>query len=177
MGHSQVFRASTPRAVGAATMVFSLACLASLAIAGSGDAFVRAIGPLGLLGLFAYAGLWASYVEVSDGGVTVRNIIRTVHVTWPSIEDIDGRYGLRLQTAHGRVTAWAAPAPAGRERLTGHPSEAAQVVQQYLDRLRGQGHLDHPRLEHETADVTWHREIIAAGVALVALTALAPLLF
>lgn len=175
MGRTQVFRASTQRAVGAATMALSALGLGSLALSASGETFLRAAGPLGLLGLFGYAALWAAYVSVDDGGVTIRNILRTVHVAWPAIDDIDGRYGLRLETAHGRVTAWAAPAPAGRDRMKGTPSEAADVVQRYLERLRALGHLDHPRLEHEQADVTWHREIVVAGVALLVLTVLAPL--
>ena len=49
------------------------------------------------------------YVEVSDGGVTV---VATPCAPWrcrgPPSSEVDGRYGLRLRTAYGAVTAWAA---------------------------------------------------------------------
>ena len=48
--------------------------------------------------------------------MTVANTLRTTQVPWPAIDRCDGRYGLRLDTAYGRVTAWGAAAPVGKQR-------------------------------------------------------------
>lgn len=132
--------------------------------------------PLVLIGLLGWAAFWRPCVEVSDGGVLVVNTLRTVHVPWPAIEAVEGRYGLRLRTAYGAVTAWAAGAPTGRQRARGVDSEAARAVTERLEALRAAGHLDDRRLERPDLRTTWHRELIAAiGALLVASVAL-PLL-
>ncbi len=74
---------------------------------------------LPLPALFAFV-TWAAYwqpsVRVGDEGVTVSNVFRTIRVPWGQIKRIDTRYALTLDTTHGRVTAWSAPAP-GRHSL------------------------------------------------------------
>jgi hypothetical protein len=99
--------------------------------------------------------------------VTLRNVFRTVRLPWPAIESVDGRYGLRLGTAYGRFTAWAAPAPTGRDRLRALDSEASGLVRHRLEELRVAGHLDTPRLESDHADLTWHWPTLAAVAGLV----------
>ena len=66
--------------------------------------------------MLGWAAFGEPYVEVTDGGVTVANTLRTIEVPWPAIDEVEGRYGLKLLTAYGPVTAWAASAPAGRQR-------------------------------------------------------------
>lgn len=132
--------------------------------------------PLLLFALLGWAGFWRPQVEVSDGGVRITNTWRTVHVPWPAITAVEGRYGLRLLTAHGNVTSWAAPAPAGRARARGSESEAADLVNERLGDLRAAGYLDHPTLERESLDANWNIPVaVAAGVLLVA-SLLLPLL-
>jgi hypothetical protein len=135
------------------------------------DALLRYAGPCILLGLVGWAAFWRPYVEVSDGGVTVANTLRTVRVPWPAVEGVEGRYGLRLRTAYGPVTAWAASAPAGRQRARGQDSEAAQAVTARLEVLRAAGHLEDARLERPAPVTTWHWEVIGP-VALAALASL-----
>jgi len=133
------------------------------------DALLDFGAPMILVGLLGWAAFWQPHVEVSDGGVTVVNTLRTVHVPWPAIEDVEGRYGLRLQTAYGAVTAWAASAPTGRARARGEQSEAANLVKDHLAELSAAGYLDDPRLEGPALPTTWHWVLIAAiGVLLVA---------
>lgn len=164
------------RAVGAATVATAALVAAGLAIGAEWGTLLAYAGPLGLVGLVGVAACWLPYVDVSHAGVEVRNVLRTVHVSWPAIEEIDGRYGLRLRTAYGTVNAWGATAPSGRQRLRGGDSVAAATVRQWRDRLRAQGHLDDPRLESERLPVRWHGRLLAVGGALVALTALGLLL-
>ena len=129
--------------------------------------------PFGLLG---WAAFWRPYVEVSDGEVLVRNTLRTVHVPWPAIEAVEGRYGLRLVTAYGSVTAWAASAPGGRQRARVQQSQSAALVEARLEELRAAGYLDDRRLERPRLRTSWHREIIAALGLLAVATVVLPLL-
>ena len=140
------------------------------------DALLLFGGPCLLFGVAGWAAFWRPHVEVSDGGVTVANTWRTVSVPWPAIEGVEGRYGLRLRTAYGPVTAWAAGAPAGRQRTRGQDSVAAQSVTARLESLRAAGHLDNPRLESPAPTTTWHRDVIAVVALLVVASVVLPML-
>jgi hypothetical protein len=176
MASTMLFRSSSTRFVGVGAIAFSAVGLASLVVEREWDDLARFGGLLGLVALTGYAVMWLPYVEVSEGGLAFRNVFRTVRLPWPAIEEVDGRYGLRVQTAYGRFTAWAAPAPAGRDRMRGGDSEAAALVRRQMERLQGLGHLDNRRLESDHADVTWHVPVIIVAVALVVLTAAGPML-
>jgi hypothetical protein len=151
--------------------------------------------------LFASGACWALYwrphVAVDDGGVHLVNPLRTIDLPWPAILAVDTKFALTLTTAYGRYTGWAAPAPglrktisAGREEAQHLPAStsatggirpgdlpssasggAALLIRRRWEQLRDQGHLDDPRLEHETAPVTWHVRTIGVGAALVVLSA------
>src|SRR5690349_14645185 len=118
MGSTEQVRTRSARALGGAMMAASALGVASAVLDGP-ETLLTYGGPVILFGLVGWAAFWRPHVEVSDGGVTVVNTLRTVRVPWPAIEDVDGRYGLRLRTAYGSVTAWAAGAPAGRQRARG----------------------------------------------------------
>ncbi len=170
------FQSSSTRWIGVATATFGLVGLVSLAIDGDSEDLLAYGGALALLAFAGYAVLWAPYVEVDDAGVLLRNVLRTVRLPWPAIEEIDGRYGLRLETAYGRFNAWAAPAPGGRERLRGGDSEASAVVRRQLERFRGLGYLDNAKLESDTADVTWNLPAAVGLGLLVVAAVVGPLL-
>jgi hypothetical protein len=146
--------------------------------------------------------VWALFdrpaVLVSDGGVEVRNVLRTIELPWPSIERIDTKYALTLYTAYGVYAAWAAPAPSRSSTLRATPQDtrhlpetsyigggirpgdlagtpsgdAAAYIRRRWEQLHDAGHLDAPRLERDRPRVHWHL-VPAAGVA--ALAALAVL--
>ena len=170
-----VLRSRSSRAIGAVTMGVAAVALGSAVIDGL-DVLLMYGAPVAALGVLGWAGFWQPYVEVSDGGVTVVNTLRTVKVPWPAIEGVEGRYGLRLRTAYGNVTAWAAGAPSGRARARGEDSEAAQAVRDHLASLKAAGHLDNPRLEKPALETSWHRELLAGLVALTIATLVLPLL-
>ena len=164
-------RSRTARGLGVATVVVAAAGFASSVADG---AALELGAPVLLLGLLGWAAFWRPYVEVSDGGVLVVNTLRTVHVPWPAIEGVEGRYGLRLRTAYGGVTAWAAGAPTGRQRARGAESQAARAVTERLDALRAAGHLDDRRLERSDLRTTWHRGLLAAIAVLVVASVVLP---
>lgn len=174
MGPTVRLRGRAARVLGALMVLASLAGLVSLVVDGV-QAMVGLGAPVTLFGVLGWAAFWAPYVEVADGGVTIANTLRTVVVPWPAVQEVEGRYGLRLRTAYGSWTAWAAQAPAGRDRARGQESAAAAAVRERLESLRAAGHLDDPRLERPEAQVAWHRTLIAVCVALGLASVLLPL--
>ncbi len=166
--------------------------------------FVAATGSLGealltlpwvlLFAACCWAIFWNPRVVVSDGGVRLVNVTRTIDVPWPSITDIETRYALTLVTAYGRFAAWAAPAPSAggalRTAMRSRPravdgdveavtmgevpgtasGDAAMIVRRRWDRLRADGFLDDARLEFDRPPIRWHWQIGLIAVALVALS-------
>lgn len=169
---------------------------AIVVLAGNGlREFLQMAPWLTLVAGICWAAFWRPHVAVSDGGVRLVNVLRTIDLPWPSIEAIDTKWSLSLVTAYGKFTAWAAPAPgvrgafrAARTDVKRLPSstyagegvrpgdlpssasgEVAVRIRQRWEALRHAGHLNDPRLEHEAAPVTWHVPIIAVGAGLVVL--------
>ena len=172
-GHTVVIRSRASVAL-AVAMVATSTVGVVLSVAADADA-LRVFGaPLVLFGVLGWAAFWRPHVEVSDGGVRVVNTFRTVQVPWPAITEVDGRYGLRLQTALGSVTSWAAPAPSGRTRAREGSSEAAEVVNQRLAELRAAGWLDHPVLERDSLETTWDVPVVAAATLLLVASLVLP---
>lgn len=138
--------------------------------------------------VFALAAVlvWAVFgrptVLVSDGGVELRNVLRTIELPWPAIERIDTKYALTLYTAYGVYAAWAAPAPSRVQALTATredtrhlpessyigggirpgdlagtaSGDAAAYIRRRWQELHDAGHLDTPRLERDAPRVRWH---------------------
>jgi hypothetical protein len=148
---------------------------------------------MALLTLACWATFWRPCVAVSDAGVELVNVSRTVFIPWPALHGIDTKWSLTLTTAYGRFTSWSAAAPGARGALlslggsrdqSGQPARhgepavvragdlidspsgsAAALIQRRWDKMRAAGHLDAPRLERDRAPVTWHvLTALAAGV-------------
>jgi hypothetical protein len=167
-GETVVLTSSTMRVVGLGTVAVAVVALA-LSVTHPGD-LARWAAPLLLVALVGWAGFWRPCVQVSDGGVLMVNVLRSIEVPWPALEAVDGRFGLQLRTAYGSFTSWAAGAPAGRDRVRTRESEAAVLVRERWGALKSEGWLDDPRLERPSAKVTWHLPVIGAGVLLALVT-------
>jgi hypothetical protein len=165
-------RARNAQALGGAMVAVGVLGLVVVLTEGI-DSVLQYAAPLALFGLLGWAAFWQPLVEVSDGGVKVVNTWRTRDVPWPAIESLDGRFGLTLHTAYGRITAWGASAPTGRNRARQPLGEAAEAVTSRLEELRRAGFLDDRRLERPAPVARWHtRTLAAAGVLLVLSVAL-----
>src|SRR5665647_3403221 len=105
------FRPRSGRWMTGVVAALALYGIGSLAVAGEPLTLVRYAPGLLLVTAVVWAAYWQPAVIVSDAGVTVRNVLRTVELPWPSIQRIDTRYALTLITAYGSYAAWAAPAP------------------------------------------------------------------
>jgi Bacterial PH domain len=182
----------------ALTIAIAAICLAVTIWTGIGDSWTDAAVTLpwtALLTLTCWATFWRPRVAVSDAGVELVNVTRTVFIPWPALQDIDTKWSLTLITAYGRFTAWSAAAPGARGALLslgGSPQEhgrrgpqpaeavrpgdlvdspsgsAAALIRRRWDAVRAAGHLEEPRLEHDRAPVRWH---VATGVAVLVLLA------
>lgn len=149
---------------------------------------------MALLTLTCWATFWRPCVAVSDAGVELVNVSRTVFIPWPALHDIDTKWSLTLITAYGRFRAWSAPAPGTRGALMSlggsgkehrqrgpQPEEvvrpgdlvdtpsgsAAALIHRRWDQVRAAGHLEDPRLERDRAPVTWHVTTALATAALL----------
>jgi hypothetical protein len=172
-GRTVVFRSRASVAL-AIAMVATGVVGVVLAVLDGSEALRTFGAPLVLFGVLGWAAFWRPHVEVSDGGVRVVNTFRTVLVPWPAITEVDGRYGLRLQTALGTVTSWAAPAPSGRGRARQQNIAAAELVNQRLAELRAAGYLDNPVLERESLETEWDVPVVVAAALLVVASLLLP---
>jgi hypothetical protein len=178
----------------ALTVVIAVICAGmtlSFAVAGDLSDAVLMAPWTGLLALLCWATFWRPGVIVSDGGVRLVNVSRTIDIPWPALRAIETRWALTLVTAYGRFTAWSAPAPGARSALLSRratrreapagaddgirpadlldtPSgEAAALVHRRWTALRDAGHLDDPRLERDRATVHWHVGLALAVAALL----------
>ena len=175
------FRPAFGRALTLVVAIVGVAALAFIAgTSGAGDAILTVPWVL-LFTATCWAIFWNPCVVVSDGGVRLVNVTRTIDIPWPSITDVETRYALTLVTAYGRYAAWAAPAPsagsalrtaararprvgAGEEveavtigEVAGTASgDAARIVRRRWEKLRSEGFLDDPRLEFEAPPIHWH---------------------
>ncbi|QJW37328.1 PH domain-containing protein [Cellulosimicrobium protaetiae] len=172
MGPTLVFRSTYGRVLTLATGAVAVALGVSTALTGDVGALVGALVPAALVTYLVWMLFWRPAVEVSDGGVEVRNVTRTVHVPWTAYEGVEARYSLEVRHTGGTVTAWAAPRSSGsarwlrrsrrrpvdRERVvTGANAETvAEAVAQRHGLLAAAGHLDRAVPGAPGARTTWH---------------------
>lgn len=176
MGETRTYRSGFSRGLAVVAVSLSAVLLLWVAVTEDPRDTARYAAPVALVALLAWLGFWRPQVEVSDGGVELRNVWRTVHVPWPALQDVDGRLGLRLVTAYGSYQAWAVPAP---RRTRGGtpvaPSDAATWVVERWAELKAAGRLDQPRLEQPRARTTLHTGALALSLVLLALSVVAAL--
>ncbi|WP_394769869.1 PH domain-containing protein [Lacisediminihabitans sp.] len=194
MAETVVLRSTFGKYLTISVIVVVVACLVALGVQGEVAVAVRFVAPLVTLGYLVWLVYWAPAVEVSDGGVRLVNVFRTIDLPWPAIERIDTKYALTLFTTYGRFVAWAAPS-AGRHRFISTPREdarglpesffiagtlgqgdlpntesgdAAAVVRSRWESLRDGGHLDSGLLDDTIRPVAWNPVKIATTAVLVA---------
>lgn len=91
---------------------------AALISFGHADITLRATPAVLLVALGAFVLFWNPRVELDPAELLIVNPVRSYRISWPAIREIDSRWSLTLDTARGRVTAWAAPAPGPFSQLS-----------------------------------------------------------
>ncbi|WP_182113315.1 MULTISPECIES: PH domain-containing protein [unclassified Actinotalea] len=185
MRPESVFSSGYGRVLTALTAVAAVVAVAGLA----GSVAVRDLVLGAALAGLAVLAVWALFarpaVEVSDGEIVIRNVLRTVRIPWPTVEGADVRWNLVVRTTSGEWTAWAAPRSSDTARplrrgRQGPAEAAADAIDERLTELRAAGHLDGAR---ETArehgirpTVTWHAGTLLAAAGLVVVAAVSRVL-
>ncbi|WP_193313024.1 PH domain-containing protein [Georgenia subflava] len=113
MGPTIVFRTTSARVYAVIFWVVAVVLLVAFATNGGlGELLQYGAVPLVLVAV-GWAVFWQPHVVVAPAGVTAANVFTTVDVPWLTIDAVETRWGLRLETADGRVNVWAAPAKGG----------------------------------------------------------------
>ena len=199
MSPARVFASTSGRVLTVVASVAALAALVGSAASGGLGELLR-YGAIPLLGLVVvWALFWYPQVEVSDGEIVLRNVLRTVRIPWPTFRGADTRLSLTIETTDGPFTAWAAPArsalgaradaatprgprlvPARRVRgeSDGHTADVVALeIAARRESLERAGHLrpgPPPTGVHVTT--TWHAGMIAVVAVLGALAVAAAVL-
>ena len=190
-----VFRSRFGQILTIAIVAVGLFVAVSTAISGGILALVPYLPALGLVCVGTVALYWLPSVTVTDGSITLRNVLRTIELPWPSIGAVETRFALTLVTSFGTYTAWAAPAP-GRFAVMGtgrdtkglpestfvnksirpgddtstDSGQAALIVRLRWEALQRAGYLDEARLETERPRTQWHWVTISVLAGLLAAT-------
>lgn len=111
MGPTQRIQPQFSRVLAVAAVLCLTFVAWSLAVGSTPGAALAALGGCSAAAVLVWEIFWVPRVEVSDGGVDVVNPLRSVHVPWPALAQVESGWSLTLVTAQGgRVTAFAAPA-------------------------------------------------------------------
>lgn len=142
MAYVQTYRSGWSRFLAVAAIALAVAFGLSLLLARDAQSALRWTPALLLLAVGGWLAYGRPLVRVDEHGITLQNVLRRVVVPWPALVEIDSRYGLRLETSDGQQwSAWAVPAPVGMQRARGQETEAALLVRQRWDQLRGRGEI------------------------------------
>jgi len=101
------------RALTVAAGVVALVAVVAVGLQDGLREVVRALPLAGSVVLGVWVLFWRPAVVVSDGGVLIRNPLRSTHVPWPTYRGLTVQWSLVLHTTDGDVTAWAAPRSSG----------------------------------------------------------------
>lgn len=114
----QVFRQRAPLGLAAVCAAVALLLLVSLAQNWADyprPSFVAWI-------LFALAGVWSIFVRpavlLDLDGVTIRNVLRDVHIPWARLTDVESRWNLKVFAGERGYTAWAISSQVERPKTT-----------------------------------------------------------
>lgn len=155
------------------------------------------IADLARYGLLSVAGayvcwmlFWFPCVVVDPSGITIRNIARTYHVTWPAVVAIETKYAFTIRTAGKSIVAWSAPSPGRYNSATGAASSprteraggesvrgadnprsesglAAFMARRQWNGLREAGYLDSGTIDGTGVSESTHVVHLAIGAALI----------
>lgn len=131
----------------------------------------------GLIGMLFYL----PRVEVSDGGITIVNVLRTTHIPWPNFTSVEAQWNLEVKTTDGKYTSWALPASSGtarrlsKNRGIGEDTRpntaqgAAWVIGERYTALKKAGYLTRKTLSATQVDSTLNRTALVTGAIILVL--------
>lgn len=130
-------------------------------------------------------------LEVSDGGITLVNIVHTIHIPWNRFVGVHTKWNLRIVTDGEEYTSWALPVSSGTARrlprrrgakqgssheVAGGPAEtAALVIGGRFKEIREAGYLDRPPLDPPQVSIRVTRAALVGAGSIAALVLIAVL--
>lgn len=124
MGETHVFRTPMARVLSIAIAIVAVVAMVYFFSQGGLLELWRSGPVVVLIVALIWLVFWQPRVVVSDGGVTVANILRTVHIPWPRFTSVDSKWSLTLTAGQEKVSAWAVPASSGMAARTRMPTRA-----------------------------------------------------
>ncbi|WP_349897412.1 PH domain-containing protein [Parafrigoribacterium soli] len=187
-----VFSSRFNRVLAIVIWALALVMVTTTVLAG-GASGAFALVPGAFFAVFAWTALWRPHVRVSDAGVRICNVFRTIDIPWAALIQVDTRYALTLYTPGHQFAAWAAPAPgrtgtniarraqqSGRvgggptvdgavrpgDLLASESGQAAHLVRERWHALLESGAVEVGAAEDTPVHVHWHGYTIVALLAL-----------
>ena len=115
----QVFRQRSPLALSVLFGVTGLLLLVSMAL----DWADKPEPLFALWVIFGLALMWSLFVRpavlLDIDGVTIRNVLRDIHIPWVLVTDVEFRWNLKVFTGDRAYTAWAISSQVERPKGTG----------------------------------------------------------
>lgn len=116
------FRTRSGRALSVLVAAVCAVALVSALVDDPGTA-VRFAPALVLPAVVVWALFGRPAVVVSDDGVELRNVLRTIRLPWGAVRRVDTKYALTIETPAGSYSAWAAPAPSRVQTMGSSPED------------------------------------------------------
>jgi hypothetical protein len=133
----QLFRQRSPLGLAAACGVTGLVLLVSMA-------WQWAEYPEPLFAtwvVFILAVVWSLFVRpavlLDEDGVTIRNVVRDIHIPWVRVTDVECRWNLKVFVGDRAYTAWAISSQVGRPKVS--PGSLLGMTPRRLDTFASAG--------------------------------------
>ena len=133
----QLFRQRSPLGLAAACGVTGLVLLVSMA-------WQWAEHPEPLFAswvVFILAVVWSLFVRpavlLDEDGVTIRNVVRDIHIPWVRVTDVECRWNLKVFVGDRAYTAWAISSQVGRPKVS--PGSLLGMTPRRLDTFASAG--------------------------------------
>jgi len=91
--------------------------------------------------VFILALVWSLFVRpavlLDEDGVTIRNVVRDIHIPWVRVNDVECRWSLKVFVGDRAYTAWAISSQVGRPKVS--PGALFGMTPEKLDKFAGAG--------------------------------------
>lgn len=114
MENSETFRSRLAQGLAILTGLVAVAALVAFLGEEGPAALLSTLAPVALVVALGWAVFWNPRVVLSDEGITIVNVWRTVQVPWRRFQHADTRWALSVTTTQDvTYTSWAVPAGSG----------------------------------------------------------------
>ena len=108
------FRSRLAQGLAVLVAIVAGVALVAFVVEDGPTAVLTSLAPIALVVALGWAVFWRPCAVVDDDGVTLVNVIRTVHVPWRRFRSAETRWALSITTTGDRTfSSWAVPAGSG----------------------------------------------------------------